>query len=137
MNNISNVDTLEDPRNPYLKKRFHKIQGDARIASVYTAARMEEGMEQRREKMIRSKKRARTTFQKLRAECYHDAFYRDKTGMEYQIQEELNRAKRVKLPVQNVLEVLHLATEFVEETNCYMSVLPLEVAELVACYVVS
>ena len=131
------MDTIELPRNAYLKKRCQKIQGDAHIASVHRAARMEERMEARRERMIRSKKRARTTFEKLRAECYHDAFYRDKTGIEYQVQEELIRAKRVKVPVRNVLEVLHLATEFVEETNCYMSVLPLEVAELVACYVVS
>ena len=125
------------PRNVYLKRKCQEIQGNAMVANQYHAQALETKLEKQRKYMVRTRKRAKTNFQRMRAECVRETYLRNKFAEEAKIRKEAESAKYVRMPIRAVQEVQHLATMEVDVSQNYLSLISEETAEHIACYVIN
>ncbi len=125
------------PRNVYLKRKCQEIQGNAMVANQYHAQALETKLEKQRKYMVRTRKRAKTNFQRMRAECVRETYLKNKSIEEDKIRKEMENAKYVRMPIRVVQKLQHLATMAVGVSQNYLSLLSEETAERIACCVIN
>jgi hypothetical protein len=94
-------------------------------------------LEARRKHMVLKKKRAKSRFQRLRAECIREQYFRDKPLFEAEIRREKYEASQLRMPVRSVQMVQLLASMPFGSTRNRLSLIPPEVATIVACHMVA